>query len=127
MINYNITETFVWFDMPQKFDRFCYICKVLEELIEKAYGAFKSPEDVTIGFIWKKEIYGENFLQIMCPYVTFSRMHDCESQFEIDELIGKKERIYQIFYSNAFDKEYSLEEIEKMERDYMLRQIKKNK
>ncbi len=99
---------------------------MLEELIEKAYGAFKSPEDVTIGFIWTYD-NDENFTQFMCPYVTFSRMHDCESQFEIDELIGKEEGTYQILYSNAFDKEYSIEEIEKMEQDYMLRQIKKNK
>ena len=48
---YNNVDTFIWFDMPEKVDKFCELCRVFEELIEKAYGAFKSPEDVCIGFI----------------------------------------------------------------------------
>lgn len=121
------TDTYIWFDMPERFGEFCNVCKALEELIEKAYGAFKSPEEVHIGFIWTKSNEDWFLQSLKCPYVTFSRMHDCSSVFEMDELIGQKEGTYQFIYQNTVGKNLQIEEIEKLEKEYMLRQMRKNK
>ena len=119
--NFRSTDTFVCFDFPKSYSKFIMICKVVDELIEKAYGAFKEPSDIRIGCMNGDE----TFVHMTFPIGIFSQMYDCSDEEELEELKGNESGIYMFFYKKIFGN-ITIEEIWDKERQYMRDRIKKN-
>ena len=119
--NLRSTDTFVWFDFPKSYSKFIMICKVVDELIEKAYGAFKEPSDIRMGCMNGDE----TFVHMTFPIGIFSEMYDCSDEEKLEELKGNESGTYMFFYKKTFGN-ITIEEIWDKERQYMRERIKKN-